>query len=153
MPHLPHVLESLGTSRADSYSYGNLFPITPPYLTSHRSQLYSNSFILVSKTGNCTSSQYKCPDVDICIPKQDRCDGKNDCPKVNEFDGYGDEGWNCCTISNPCGEGKGDCDNDSECLGNLKCGQGNGFDDNCDTSLGFGSAYDCCYDPSTGPSP
>ena len=62
----------------------------------------------------------------------------------------GDGGWSCCSISNQCGVGEGDCDNDNECLGNLKCGQGNGLDDNCDTSLGFGSNYDCCYDPNPG---
>merc|ERR1712190_506745 len=64
-------------------------------------------------------------------------------------DGTG--GWSCCSSSNQCGVGEGDCDNDSHCSGNLKCGQGNGFDDNCDTSKGFPSTYDCCYDPSTGP--
>ena len=61
------------------------------------------------------------------------CDGTNDCP------GGEDEGYNCCTSSNPCGEGKGDCDNDSECQGNLVCGL-----DNCNTALGFASDMDCC---------
>ena len=60
----------------------------------------------------------------------------------------GNAGPNCCTSSNQCGEGGGDCDSDVDCAGNLKCGQGNGLDDNCDTSLGFPSDYDCCYDPS-----
>ena len=59
----------------------------------------------------------------------------------------GDGGRSCCSSSNQCAEGEGDCDDDDDCSGNLKCGQGNGFDDNCDTSLGFGSKYDCCYDP------
>ena len=54
----------------------------------------------------------------------------------------------CCTSSNQCGEGEGDCDDDTECFGNLVCGEANGFDDNCDSSLGFPSAHDCCYDPS-----
>ena len=55
-------------------------------------------------------------------------------------DGKG--GPNCCTSSQKCGEGEGDCDSDVDCAGNLKCG-----DDNCDTSLGFGSQFDCCYVP------
>ena len=59
----------------------------------------------------------------------------------------GDGGSSCCSSSNQCGEGEGDCDDDGDCFGNLKCGQGSGYDDNCDTSLGFGSKYDCCYDP------
>ena len=49
--------------------------------------------------------------------------------------------WSCCSKSNQCGEGEGDCDNDSECLDGLKCG-----DDNC--PAGFPTAlYDCCYKP------
>ena len=64
----------------------------------------------------------------------------------NCADGSG--GPTCCTSSKQCEEGEGDCDSDVDCAGNLKCGQGNGLDDNCDTSLGFPSDYDCCYDPS-----
>ena len=52
--------------------------------------------------------------------------------------------WSCCTSTNQCGIGEGDCDVDSHCSENLKCGT-----DNCDTTLGFPSAYDCCYDPAT----
>ena len=60
------------------------------------------------------------------------------------FDGNGD--GVCCTITNKCGEGEGDCDTDDDCFGNLKCGQ-NGLDDNCDAALGFIATHDCCYDP------
>ena len=59
----------------------------------------------------------------------------------------GSGGPTCCTSSHQCGEGEGDCDKDVDCAGDLKCGQGNGLDDNCDTSLGFPGDYDCCYDP------
>ena len=45
-----------------------------------------------------------------------------------------------CTISNPCGEDEGDCDLDSQCKGNHKCGT-----DNCRSPLDFESFYDCCY--------
>ena len=56
-----------------------------------------------------------------------------------------------CTSSQQCGKGEGDCDTDADCAGNLKCGDGkNGFDNNCDTSLGFPSSYDCCFDPAGG---
>ena len=48
----------------------------------------------------------------------------------------------CCTTSNLCGIGDGDCDSDDQCQGDLICGS-----NNCDTSLGFGSEWDCCYDP------
>ena len=51
----------------------------------------------------------------------------------------------CCNSDCPCEENEGDCDNDSECDANLKCGQGNGFDDNCPST--FPSWSDCCYDP------
>ena len=62
--------------------------------------------------------------------------------------GNGTNVQSCCTSSNQCGEGEGDCDSDVDCFGNLMCGQGNGFDDNCDNTLGFYSTADCCYDPS-----
>lgn len=29
--------------------------------------------------------------------------------------------WSCCTPSNPCGEGEGDCDRDSDCQGSMVC--------------------------------
>ena len=50
----------------------------------------------------------------------------------------------CCEYGDNlglCGIGEGDCENDSHCFGSLKCGS-----NNCDTSLGFGPAWDCCYD-------
>ena len=51
--------------------------------------------------------------------------------------------YGCCTSSNPCGVGEGDCDSDSECNADLICGL-----DNCH-SLDSGwaaSDYDCCME-------
>ena len=63
-------------------------------------------------------------------------------------DGFnGNGGGSCCTGFNQCSEGEGDCDLDSDCFGDLMCGQGNGLDNNCDSSLGFPASHDCCYDP------
>ena len=62
----------------------------------------------------------------------------------------GTAGTACCTSSNQCGEGEGDCDSDDDCKGNLKCGEGSGHDNNCDNTLGFPADYDCCYDASKG---
>lgn len=45
----------------------------------------------------------------------------------------------CCDEMNPCKEGQGDCDNDADCLGNLKCGK-----NNCDRSKFPSSRTDCC---------
>ena len=45
-----------------------------------------------------------------------------------------------CTSSNPCGEDQGDCDLNSHCIQGHMCGT-----DNCRSSLGFESFYDCCY--------
>ena len=49
---------------------------------------------------------------------------------------------NCCTSSNQCDIGEGDCDKDLDCIGNLFCGK-----DNCvgDT---FEEDDDCCTDSS-----
>ena len=45
----------------------------------------------------------------------------------------------CCGTSNPCDEGQGDCDKDSECSGNLICGK-----NNCDHSKFPSNKTDCC---------
>ena len=45
----------------------------------------------------------------------------------------------CCPTKNPCAEGKGDCDSDAQCLGNLVCGT-----DNCDSTIFSSKNTDCC---------
>ena len=54
-------------------------------------------------------------------------------------------GWNydCCTPTNPCLDGQGDCDRNEDCVGNLICGV-----DNCGPS--FSSIENCCFDPMNG---
>ena len=52
----------------------------------------------------------------------------------------------CCTSINPCGEGEGDCDEESDCKEGLKCGN-----KNCRSmhggDHGISEDYDCCYNP------
>ena len=51
--------------------------------------------------------------------------------------------YDCCTVSNPCNKGKGDCDSDGECAGGLICGK-----DNCrDFTSNAESNTDCCVEP------
>ena len=57
-------------------------------------------------------------------------------------------GDSCCTSSNTCKEGEGDCDLDSDCAGVLVCGT-----DNCRNGPlgylgGYDSTDDCCKKPS-----
>ena len=55
----------------------------------------------------------------------------------------GSGGSSCCSSSNKCGVGEGDCDVDDDCQADLKCGT-----DNCRLGEnGFPSFYDCCYVP------
>jgi len=63
-------------------------------------------------------------------------------PKCNSntWDSY-DSG--CCSTSEPCGIGEGDCDNDSDCQEGLSCG-----DNNC-VGTGFTKQADCCYGNAT----
>ena len=50
---------------------------------------------------------------------------------------------NCCSETNSCGVGEGDCDSDDECLGDLRCGR-----NNCEPDFGWGGPRsDCCYEP------
>ena len=44
----------------------------------------------------------------------------------------------CCKVDAPCSLGQGDCDNDSECIGELICGR-----NNCGAEFPWDSA-DCC---------
>merc|ERR1712223_1015832 len=57
---------------------------------------------------------------------------------------------NCCTSSNPCSIGKGDCDKDSHCAGDLECGKNNckQFD-----NAWSDASFDCCEDGSGGGTP
>ena len=53
-------------------------------------------------------------------------------------------GDSCCSATNRCDVGEGDCDTDADCLDGLLCGTGN-----CPTTR---SAFwdvndDCCYKP------
>ena len=95
--------------------------VTPPNLMSqfesvtitfHSDDIYVASGFLID---------YSCKNIS--------CDGSQ--PNVGTM-------YTCCTTSNPCAEGHGDCDKDSECQGELLCGS-----DNC---VGFSkSDADCCY--------
>jgi len=56
-------------------------------------------------------------------------------------------GGDSCCDGRVCGIGEGDCDRDSQCAGNLKCGT-----DNC-VGKGFDSTDDCCYEDPDVPDP
>ena len=47
----------------------------------------------------------------------------------------------CCSVTAPCAINQGDCDENSECQGDLVCGK-----DNCPAP--FPSTADCCESPS-----
>ena len=53
----------------------------------------------------------------------------------------------CCTKKKPCKVNEGDCDNDKECKGHLKCGKNNC---NRKSYSSFSALDDCCYEPKKG---
>ena len=57
--------------------------------------------------------------------------------------GVANPDWGCCTSSDPCKFGDGDCDSDIDCEGALVCRT-----DNC--GLAFPSGFDCCVLDNTG---
>ena len=59
-------------------------------------------------------------------------------------DGNSNTNWGCCSISRPCDIGGGDCDNNSDCKGDLVCGKDNCKDDYSSASSNWDSAADCC---------
>ena len=64
-------------------------------------------------------------------------EGSNFTEEENGADCTG--GDSCCSPTNPCSEGAGDCDSDSDCFGDLRCGS-----NNCQGE-GFEESDDCCY--------
>jgi len=55
-----------------------------------------------------------------------------------------------CTSKRPCGKCQGDCDADSQCAGNLKCGKRSGYALIPGCLEGGKKDYDYCYDPDDG---
>merc|ERR1719495_2334895 len=113
----------------------------------------------------CDGGDSCCGRNNVCKEGEGDCDSDNDCEgdlkcgKDNcrglGFDSTDDcchnplQPWgehceggdSCCTLDKPCFEGEGDCDEDSECRGNLRCGT-----DNC-YGEGFDDTDDCCTRP------
>ena len=52
--------------------------------------------------------------------------------------------WNCCSDAFPCMEGQGDCDEDSQCEGDLTCGADNCLSDFSTSSSNWVTGADCC---------
>ena len=53
--------------------------------------------------------------------------------------------WSCCAHDDPCHEGGGDCDQDSDCIGSLKCGNNNCRNEFSSDGSNWSSAADCCF--------
>ena len=117
----------------------------------------TGGLLCCTSSNQCGAKEGDCDTDDECISGlkcgQDNCDtalgfpANYDCCYDPDPCADGTGGTSCCTSSNPCEAGFGDCDTDDDCIDTLKCGQGNGLDNNCDGSLGFGWDYDCCYEP------
>ena len=52
--------------------------------------------------------------------------------------------WSCCSSTNPCNLGGGDCDSDRECTTGLTCGDNNCRRDYSTSGSDWGSSADCC---------
>lgn len=59
-------------------------------------------------------------------------------------DGVPTTGWSCCTTTNPCNVGGGDCDYDGECADGLSCGTNNCLQDFSIPGSGWSGSADCC---------
>ena len=65
-------------------------------------------------------------------------------PQAKKCDGVPSTDASCCTSTYPCNEGEGDCDLDSDCKGNLRCGIDNCLSDFSSSGSNWSSAADCC---------
>ena len=68
------------------------------------------------------------------------------CPKPGNlkcnpktWDAYGGYKDGCCSPTEPCSEGEGDCSNDNECLAGYVCGN-----KNCPWGKDYQDRADCC---------
>ena len=69
------------------------------------------------------------------------CDGNlNKCRREARYDTPSQDF--CSAKGRLCQEKEGNCKNDAECKGSLKCGK-----DNCFGPSGWSTDADCCYDP------
>lgn len=99
---------------------------------------------------NCCTKANPCTLGDGDCDKDEECAGglvcgENNCPQFGETKDCCTQrckgAWhNCCTPSKPCGLHDGDCDEHSDCSGNLICGN-----NNC--PKGWGKTKDCCDKP------
>ena len=65
-------------------------------------------------------------------------------PPTGQCNGVPNTDWSCCTSSSPCAVGGGDCDFDSHCAGNLKCGTNNCLRDYSSSGSNWATSADCC---------
>merc|ERR1711902_488099 len=105
-----------------------------------------------SSTNKCGEGEGDCDSDAECqsglICGKDNCVGSSfltgeDCCTKPTSSGSGCNGgdWTCCSSTNKCGEGEGDCDSDAECQSGLICGK-----DNC-VGSSFLTGEDCCTKP------
>ena len=66
-------------------------------------------------------------------------------PIPENCNGIPDTDWGCCTNAKQCTVGEGDCDRDSHCQGDLKCGKNNCQKDFSVLGSNWLSSADCCY--------
>ena len=63
---------------------------------------------------------------------------------TGQCDGVPSTDWSCCSSTNRCSVGGGDCDNDSECASGLQCGNNNCKNDYSSSGSNWAIAADCC---------
>ena len=96
---------------------------------------------------NTCTTEVNCSDDEFCIDHDQDAGTSSICagggnPNCNPatWSEYNSE---CCSVENPCGEGEGDCDFETECIGNLVCGT-----DNCGPQFVYDRLStdkgDCC---------
>ena len=65
-------------------------------------------------------------------------------PPTGQCNGFPSTDWSCCSSSNQCNLGGGDCDNDLDCNGTLTCGKNNCHIDFNSPGANWAVAADCC---------
>jgi len=149
-----HNISNWWTGKRLIWEDGKLKSSNPSLVMAHKDLIIENSCPTAVCDGgdSCCTSENPCEEGEGDCDYDSHCVGDLQCGKDNcqgdTFDstddccfahsGPCDGGDSCCTSAKPCKEGEGDCDYDSHCAGDLKCGN-----NNCQGDT-FDSTDDCC---------
>eukprot|EP00121_Abeoforma_whisleri_P011094 Awhi_evm1s10234 len=161
MPHAPYICHDCPAGTYSAAKSEKCEPCPPGSWSEPKSSQCTASYCTPSSSSpafnGCCSTASKCNFGEGDCDKNSHCKGDlvcgyNNCQwtEGSTFDcctrkcasDASSHSGSCCTTSDPCKIGEGDCDDDNDCEGDLVCGF-----NNCESEFNWGndkSTWDCC---------